>query len=47
MEELKYLFSFTFPADLFYSLFDAFEVPVSHVVGICKVLVQIQYEILK
>lgn len=35
-------FSLTFSANLFYSLYDAFEVPVSHVVGIYKILRQLQ-----
>lgn len=35
-------FSLTFSADLFYSFYDAFEVPVSHVVDIYKILRQLQ-----
>lgn len=40
-------FSLSFSADLFYSLCDAFDVPVSHVVGIYKILTQLQYTVLK
>lgn len=35
-------FSLTFSADIFYSLYDAFEVSVSHVVDIYKIFRQLQ-----